>query len=91
MQRAVYVVIGAVLMALSVWAFRIIYRDSGSRPTGHNSPAPLAAAAVLLITVLQLYRVAQDPDRTSNWVVLVIGLLACVLVVVGLSRKASRS
>ena len=90
MPQAVYLAIGALLMALSIWAFRIIYRDLGSRKDGQNSPAPLAAAAVLLITVLQLYRVAQDPDRTSNWVVLVVGLIACVLVVVGLSRKASR-
>jgi len=90
MHQAVYVAIGALLMALSVWAFRIIYRDFGSRKAGQSSPAPLAAAAVLLITVLQLYRVAQDPERTSNWVVLVVGLMACVLVVIGLSRKASR-
>ena len=91
MPQPVYLAIGALLFVLSVLAFRIIYRDSGTRPAGQNSPAPLAAAIVLLITVLQLYRVAQDPDRTSNWVVLVVGLIACVLVVVGLSRKASRS
>lgn len=90
MPQAVYLAIGALLLALSVWAFRIIYRDSASRKAGQSSPAPVAAAVVLLITVLQLYRVAQDPDRTSNWVVLGVGLVACVLVVVGLSRKASR-
>jgi hypothetical protein len=90
MQQVVYAVIGALLMALSVWTFRIIYRDYGKG--SQNSPAPLAAAAVLLITVLQLYRAAQEPARTSNWVVLGIGLVSCFLVVLGLSRrKASGS
>jgi len=87
--QAVYLVIGALLMALGVWGFRIIYRDYGAGKGGQSSPAPLAAAAVLLITVLQLYRVAQDPSRTSNWVVLGIGLISCVLVVAGLRRRTA--
>ena len=110
MHQAVYLAIGAFLFALSVWAFRIIYLDSGAGPTAapsdpggagaptgsgkdprKSSPA-LSAAIVLVITVMQLYRVAQDPSRTFSWVVLAVGLIACVLVVVGLSRRrASRS
>jgi hypothetical protein len=109
MHQAIYLAIGAFLFALSVWAFRIIYLDSGAGPTSapsdtggagatgsskdirKSSPA-LSAAIVLVITVMQLYRVAQDPSRTFSWVVLGVGLIACVLVVVGLSRRrASRS
>ena len=105
MHQAVYLAIGAFLFALSVWAFRIIYLDSGAGPTRtpsdtggsaaatgagkdprKSSPA-LSAAIVLLITVMQLYRVAQDPSRTFSWIVLGVGLIACVLVVVGLSRR----
>lgn len=111
MHQAVYLVIGAFLFALSAWAFRIIYFDSGTGPTGPTSPsekngagvssdassgtardprkssAALSTAIVLVITVMQLYRVAQDPGRTFSWVVLGIGLVACVLAVVALSRR----
>ena len=119
MHQAVYLVIGACLLALSAWAFRIIYFDSGTGPTApplpsdqngasasseassaagagasagsskdpRKSSAALSTAIVLVITVMQLYRVAQDPSRTFSWVVLGIGLIACVLAVVGLSRR----
>lgn len=112
MHQAVYLVIGAFLFALSVWAFRIIYLDGGVGPStaagpatdksgagrgasatsgpgkdSRKSSAALSAAIVLVITVMQLYRVAQDPGRTFSWVVLGIGLIACVLTVVGLSRR----
>ena len=106
MHQAVYLVIGAFLFALSVWAFRIIYFESGAGPAtasgaspdssgadarsgndSRRSSAALSTAIVLAITVMQLYRVAQDPSRTFSWVVLGIGLIACVLMVVGLSRR----
>ena len=89
MHQAVYLVIGAFLFALSVWAFRIIYLDGGAGPSkdSRKSSAALSAAIVLVITVMQLYRVAQDPSRTFSWVVLLIGLIACVLTVVGLARR----
>jgi hypothetical protein len=98
MHQAVYFVIGAFLFALSVWAFRIIYSGSATGTSSatpgpaagkgarNNSPA-LATAMVLVITVIQLYRVAQDPSRTFSWVTLGIGLIASVLAVVGLSRR----
>lgn len=95
MQQAVYLAIGAFLFALSVWAFRIIYLESGGASSnsgsssGKASPKSMAlsTAIVLVITVMQLYRVAQDPSRTFSWVVLGIGLIACVLTVVTLSRR----
>ena len=104
MQQAVYLAIGAFLFALSVWAFRIIYLESGAGPTAapsgtsgagtgtgtgkdsRRSSAALSVAIVLVISVMQLYRVAQDPSRTFSWVVLGVGLIASVLAVVGLSR-----
>ena len=107
MHQAVYLAIGAFLFALSVWAFRIIYLDSGAGPAAapsdpnaagassgsdshkdsRRSSSALSVAIVLVITVMQLYRVAQDPSRTFSWVVLGIGLIASVLAVVGLSRR----
>jgi hypothetical protein len=108
MHQVVYLAIGAFLFALSVWAFRIIYLDSGAPATtsataasappdqggatsaSGNDPrksAALSTALVLVITVMQLYRVAQDPSRTFSWVVLGVGLIASVLAVVGLSRR----
>jgi uncharacterized membrane protein len=100
MPQAVYLVIGAFLFALSVWAFRIIYLESGAGPAAasggatdtsgadassgqdsRKSSTALTTAIVLVITVMQLYRVAQDPSRTFSWVVLGIGLIACVLMV----------
>jgi hypothetical protein len=108
MHQVAYLVIGALLLALSVWAFRLIYLESGARPASasesaietsgahtrsgsgkdsRKSSAALSTALVLVITVMQLYRVAQDPSRTFSWVVLGIGLIGCVLAVVGLSRR----
>jgi uncharacterized membrane protein len=93
MHQAVYLAIGALLFALSVWAFRIIYLESGgaassgSGQQSRKSSMALSTAIVLVITVMQLYRVAQDPSRTFSWVVLGVGLIACVLTVVGLSRR----
>jgi hypothetical protein len=65
--------------------------SAASGKDARKSNAALSAAIVLVITVMQLYRVAQDPSRTFSWVVLGVGLIACVLAVVGLSRRrASR-